>query len=173
MRLKTSLLLLVPPASAFADGILGTKSSSALGPVTAAAAGGGSFPILQMVMALLAVYVLLKWIMPKLANKVTRRLNVNLNSTIKVEESASFAGGNLFVVSARGKDLLLCVSASGVQCLADVTPTKEPEPLPPTFKEVLVEASPIRLVEAIEEREATQPEPEVQMALERLSRFTI
>lgn len=94
--------------------------------------GGGSF--LQMMFALGVVFLLLKFVLPKVANKLNKRLVTTVNGGILIEESAQFAGGSLYVVNARGKALLLSVSSSGVSCIADLTKPSTEQPL---FDEIL------------------------------------
>jgi flagellar biogenesis protein FliO len=110
--------------------------------------------------------------MPKLMGKMNKRLVTSAGSDIRIEESASFAGGSLYVVSARGKTLLLSVNAQGVQCLSDLSEAR-PEPLAPTFGE-LVEAQLQRTTQESEPAGPTaDPEPEdgVTAALRRLERL--
>ncbi len=98
------------------------------------------FYLLQMVIVLLIVVGLLKWVMPKWLARLKGKLSVSENSSIKVEESAAFASGMLYVVSVREKTLLLSASNQGVTCLADLTPCvaqKRKEPDPPAFFEIL------------------------------------
>jgi len=125
-------LLLIP---AFSLGQkLGTKADLSLG----APSSSAGVPVLQMFISLAIVLGLLKFVLPKVAAKLSKRIVTPLNSGIKIEESAHFAGGALYIVTARGKSLLLSVSNTGVQCLSDLTePNKAaPEPL---FMDVLKE----------------------------------
>lgn len=109
---------------------LGTK-----GDVLVTSAPSSGVPILQMFVSLAIVLGLLKFVLPKIAGKLNKKLVTPLNSGIKIEESAHFAGGTLYIVNARGKSLLLSVSTTGVQCLSELesVPVKQ-EPL---FMEVL------------------------------------
>lgn len=116
-------------------------------------------PMLQMLLALGLVLVLLKFLLPKLIGKFGKKLVTKLDGGVKVEESANFPGGTLYVVSARKKTLLVSVAASGVACLADLTePTIAPEPL--TFQEMVDHA----VVEpaASPSMEDAEPKPEEQ-----------
>ncbi len=107
---------------------LGGKAEPITSGTQAAASGFG--PLLNVLLALGIVYGLLRFAMPKLVSRMNRRLAAQVGSDIRIEESATFAGGSLYVVSARGKSLLLSVSTQGVQCLADLTAeTPAPEPL--------------------------------------------
>lgn len=93
-------------------------------------------PFVQMLVALGVVLLLIKFALPKLVGKLNKRLVTGVGSGIRIEESASFAGGNLYVVSARAKTLLLSVSPSGVNCLADLTETQS-APQAPLFMDIL------------------------------------
>ncbi len=158
--------LLMPAFSAAQT--LGTKSDSA------ALAGGGSpvgvMPLLQMLFALGIVFALLRFGLPKVANRLNKHLATPLNSSIRIEESANFAGGALYLVSVKHRTLLLSVGTHGVNCLADVT---DPAPVaePATFEE---------LVQSAPDWTPTEPQPEtdgslstdaIKAALDRLSRL--
>ncbi|MEQ1933131.1 MAG: hypothetical protein ABL962_04535 [Fimbriimonadaceae bacterium] len=128
---RTSLILVFLPGLASAQS-LGTKADFA--GKTATSTGPG--PFIQMILALGVVLLLLKFALPKLAGKLHKKIVTPLNSSLKIEESAQFAGGALYVVSARNKAMLLSVSSTGVQYLADLT-DGQPKPEPPLFMEVL------------------------------------
>lgn len=156
-------------------GVLGTRVSGAT------TGGGGTSALgpmvtLQMFAALGIVWALLKFALPKIATKMNRGINPGIGSTIKIEESATFAGGNLYVVSVREKVLLLSVSGTGVSCLADLG--QKPEPVrQPDFSEVLLTAKPLEPLAVVETPQptvtATQPSPEkVREALDRLGRLS-
>ena len=118
--------------------------------VMAAAGGSGSsmMPLFQMLVALGIVFALLKFGLPKLASKLNKKLVTGTNSSIQIEESANFAGGSLYIVTARGKTLLLSVGTNGVSNVADLTPTEKPVEQP-LFNEILdqsVSVAPIRTV---------------------------
>lgn len=111
--------------------------------------GANMGQFLTLMVALGLIFVALKFWMPKLASKFNRRLTTPLNSPITLEESASFATGNLQVVTVRGKSLLLAVTPQGVTCLAEV-PSQAPHDPVPAFFELLdeqaVEPKPQKLV---------------------------
>lgn len=147
---------------------LGTKSDAA------ALAGGGSpvgiMPMVQMLIALGIVFGLLKFGLPKVASRLNKHLATPLNSSIRIEETANFAGGALYLVNVKQRTLLLSVGTHGVNCLADVT-DPSPLPEPPTFRE---------LVDTAPEWEPTEPQPvneptlstdAIKAALDRLSRL--
>ncbi len=155
------------PAAAFAGDLLGTKADpagSSNGPSTSL----GLAPMLQMLLALGIVLVLLKVLLPKLLTKFGKKLVTKLDGGIKIEESANFPGGTLYVVKARKKTLLVSVASSGVTCLTDLT---EPDPLEnqPTFQE-LVEQVDTPETFAVVEQPVDQTA--THRALERLRRLT-
>lgn len=121
---------------AFADGFGGTKTDP-VGMTSSPAGAVGAGSIFQTLFALILVGALVKFVLPKLASKFNKRLVTNVGSDIRVEESAVFAGGSLYVVSARGKSLLLSVAATGVTCLADLTDSTPAAPSVATFQEIL------------------------------------
>lgn len=131
-RFIHALAVLLIPAFSLGQK-LGTK-----GDIITANAPTSGVPILQMFVSLAIVLGLLKFVLPKIATKLTKKLVTPLDSGIKIEESAHFAGGALYIVSARGKSLMLSVSNSGVQCVADLTEPNKPAP-EPLFMEVLKE----------------------------------
>lgn len=119
----------------------GTKKDILSAPT---AGGSGSLGVLQLVQLLIAlgiVFVVVRYLLPKLAARMGKRLNTKLGSDIKIEESASFAGGMLYIVQARGRSLLISVGAQGVTCLADLTEKPKAEEPFETFKE-MVESQP-------------------------------
>ncbi len=151
--------------------LLGTKRDS-MAVTGGASSPVGVMPLFQMLLALGIVFVLLKFALPKLANKFNKRLVTGLNSNIKIEESANFAGGALYLVKVKGKDLLLSVSTNGVTCLADVTSTEiaKSEPL---FMEILDDqkARPdLPDFAAVPVEEGPRP-ADIQRALDRLARL--
>lgn len=118
---------------------MGTKTDPmGLGSAT----GGGGFgigPIVQTLLALGLVALLLKFALPKLAASLNKKLRSSGEAGIRIEESATFAGGTLYIVTARNRSLLLSVSTSGVACLADLTSGPLVEPA--TFGEMLAETA--------------------------------
>jgi hypothetical protein len=120
-----------------AQGVLGTKTESI---PSAGGSGAGLMPFFQLLVAVGIVFALLRFVAPKLLAKFNKRLVTT--GGIQIEESAAFAGGNLYVVTARGKSLLLSVSSGGVACLADLTTAtpEAPKEEPVTFMEILERA---------------------------------
>src|ERR1044072_2760447 len=157
-------------------GFLGTKASPVVGPMSADTGGAGFMPFIQMMIALGIVLALLKFVMPKLGTKVNKKLVAQVGSAIKIEESAAFAGGSLYVVRAKSKTLLLSVTSSGVSCLADLTDA-QPQPEMPTFQEIVDKEmdgplQPLAVVEADQiDVDPDRAREDAQAALERLKRL--
>lgn len=148
---------------------VGSSSSAAVG------AGPGIGSLFNVLLALGIVYILLKVAMPKLLGRMNRRLATGTSSEIRIEESATFAGGSLYVVNARGRALLLSVSGGGVQCLADLTETAPAAPEPPTFgdfvEQEIKSAAKSRVSPPVAGSETPAADGEWSMALERLERL--
>lgn len=125
--------------SAAQSGMLGTKGESATQFTPTASSGGG---LLQMVVAVFVVMILMKLFLPKMMAKYGSKLSTGLNSAIKVEESASFAGGSIHLVTVRGRTLLLGSTPTTISTLADLGEAPKNDP-GPTFME-MVEAAPER-----------------------------
>ena len=129
---------------------LGTKKDiSTSASVTTSTTGPIVQPmdLAQMLVALLIVGVLLKWLLPKAIARLGRKISTPIGSTITLEESASFGGGQLQIVTVRGKTLLLCVATTGVTCLADLSETEEQKQAKqPAFFDILDSADPANAV---------------------------
>ena len=146
--------------------------------ISTSTGGGGIGSLFNVLIALGIVYGLLRFAMPKIMARMNKRLVTSTGSAIRVEESASFAGGSLFVVSARGKTLLLSVSSQGVQNLADLTEIK-PSAEPQTFSEIVDKAVVFQTDSTLNTQHPTpntQPstpntDPDWAVALERLERL--
>lgn len=97
--------------------------------------------ILKLTLAVAVVALIMKFALPAVMRKMGGRLAPGVGSSIKIEESATIANGNLYVVSVRGKTLLLAAATSGVTLLTDLTEgeRKEQQALAdnPAFFEVL------------------------------------
>ncbi|HVT14126.1 MAG TPA: flagellar biosynthetic protein FliO [Fimbriimonadaceae bacterium] len=176
--MKTFSIILAGTASALAsagDGFLGTKASPTMGPIQSDAGGAGFMSFLQMIIALGIVLALLKFVMPKLVTKLNKKIVTNVGGGIHIEESAAFAGGNLYIVRAKSKTLLLSVTAQGVNCLADLT-TAPSAPEPESFgdlvdKEMSRPLPPFAVVEAPIDPAPDSQANEAAAALERLKRL--
>lgn len=160
MRAAAALFAMAASVAALATGdALGTKPDLVVRS-TSGGGGIGAWDLVQMAAALAIVFALLKWALPKVVAKMNRRLSVKDGATITIEESASFGGGNLQIVTARGRTLLLCVAQNGVTCLADLTDQSPKKADEPAFFELVDKA----VVEPVDDRD--------RIALERLSRLT-
>lgn len=174
MRTITSLWFVLMAAGASAqEGLTGKRDVlSSTSPAT-----GGFMPLIQMLLALGVVVALIKFAVPRLASRVNKKLVTTLDGGIRIEESASFAAGSLYVVTARKKTLLVSVTSGGVTCLADLSEPASPGTA--TFQELLTEhrteapKSPAEFREAVVEVEEpmTEAERQAKQMLDRLSRF--
>lgn len=154
------VFILAHSALAGGTGLVGTKLGGDFA-TPQPAAGVGFAALAQMLFALAIVGFLLKWVLPRIAGKMTKKLTASPEGGIRVEESAQFAGGNLYIVSARGKSLLISVAGANVATLAELpTPTTKPDP----FEVALAEAQ-VRPPHSAAELEA-------RAALDRLTQLT-
>jgi len=169
------VLAIAVPCFAGPPTVFGTKADTA--PSPSQTPGLGFMPLLQMMLALGIVLVLIKYVLPKLLGGINKKLVTKSGSGIDIEETASFAGGQLYVVSVRGKTLLLGSSQAGVACLADLGPKKS-KTEQPLFMEMLDKETehPSHLyVDAQGEpspaMKSALSDEEVQAALERLNKL--
>lgn len=160
-----------------------TKKDVATGVSSSGDGGASLMPLLQMALAVTVVVFLLKSFMPKIVGKLNKSLSTKTGSAIKIEESATFAGGTLYIVNAKSKSLLISVNGTGVSCLADLTEAN-PQPSAPAFFEILEEKTaepkkPVaQAVAYLSEEAAADGEAEEEtdredfaIALERLNRI--
>ena len=134
----------------------------------------GFSALLQLIVALVLVIGGLKFLLPRLAPALSKRLNPGLSGRIKIEESATFPGGALYIVRIEEQEMLLSVSQTGgVSKIADLTQN----PTSDAFFEVLDQksAQPVpekRVVkgEGMPPTRAVVADPG--LALERLKRLT-
>jgi flagellar biogenesis protein FliO len=175
-RFFTLFLLVLCSSIAIAeDGLLGTKSDSGSA-LQGPASSGGS--LLQMIIAVLVVFGLMKYFMPKLVAKFGGKLNTGIGSSIKIEESANFQGGTLYLVSVKDRSLLLGVAGTSITTLADLGHTNKPDP-GPTFMEYLdvvddskaVNTAPIQEVEEPITHAVIESGSQAKDALERLQKL--
>lgn len=148
--------------------VLGTK------PTGSAITGGatspiGAMPLLQMLIALGIVFGLLKFGLPKIASRLNKHLATPVSSSIRIEESANFAGGALYLVSVKQKTLLLSVGTHGVNCLADISEAPVPEPT--TFEELVQTAPDWTPSEPAPVTDPALSTDAIKAALDRLSRL--
>lgn len=169
MKRLLALLICIPTICQASGDLLGTRPDPVTAPVNVSPLGGSS--LIQMIIALVVVIVLVKFAMPKVISMFGNRLVSGSTATLRIEETAVFPGGNLYVVQARHKTLLLGVATGGIQCLADLT---EPHPLAnvQTFEEMLSAApgtAPDIFTQALVDSE---PIPAMSQELARLLRLT-
>lgn len=95
--------------------------------------------LLQLCLALGFVYVLVRYVAPRLMSKLGNRLATGIGSTIKTLETASCGTSTLQVVEVRGRTLLVAINPTGVNLISDLTGTIEPTPEDdqPAFFELL------------------------------------
>ncbi len=157
------------------DGILGTKND-AVSPLQGPASSGGS--LLQMIIAVIVVFGLMKYFLPKLVAKFGGKLNPGIGSSINIEESATFQGGMLYLVSVKDRSLLIGVAGTCITTLADLGSANKPNP-GPTFMEYLDVADESKAInttptsESVETPEFAVVESGIQAkdALERLQKL--
>lgn len=169
------ICLLAPMALAQQTAFPGTKKDVISAPVTGGTSTLGVVQLAQMLIAMGVVFAVIKYILPKIATRMGKKLNTKLGSDIKIEESASFAGGMLYVVQARSRTLLISAGTQGVSCLADLTEQPKKEEPFTTFKE-MVEAQPEQtdagFAPQVEVKEDEDPSPgSANEALEALRRL--
>lgn len=145
------------------SGFLGTKPGGTTD-FGASASSPGPFAFLQMLLALGIVLVLLKFVAPKLLDRFGKRITTSTGGSLKIEETASFGGGNLYIVHAKGKTLLIGATQQSVNCLADLTEVSA-APEVPVFEELL-EAEPGAQPQVSPDEDAAAA------ALSRLDRLT-
>lgn len=162
---KVGLILFALGSAAFAAagaGVAGTRLGGEYAPAGSASTGVGFGALAQMVLALAIVAFLLKWVLPRIAGKFTKKLVASPEGGIQVEESAQFAGGSLYIISARGKSLLVSVAGTNITTLSDLSqPTRSQS-----------DAFEVALAEAQARPQLSVAELETRAALDRLSHLT-
>ncbi|MCW5943952.1 MAG: flagellar biosynthetic protein FliO [Fimbriimonadaceae bacterium] len=149
--------------------LLGTKRDLSAGSsAQVSSSGNGTMVFLQTIVALVIVFAAIKYLLPRFAGKINRKLSTKLGSAIEIEESAAFAGGALYLVNVRGKSLLLSVTGQNVSFLSEV-PAQHLDPAPVTFGEMLREAP--GTLELNEEPAVEAPKAGVEEALRRLAKL--
>lgn len=102
---------------------------------TSSTAPSGPSPLLNLGLVVGVLFVLIKFVLPKVLLRFTNRLSTGLGSEIKVEESATIGTGGAYVVQVRGRTLLIGASSTGgLSLLCDLTTTQEE---PQAFFEML------------------------------------
>ncbi len=139
MKLLSSLLLVSLGALAFAqDSLSGMKDDVISTPTSANTAGPGLMPLVHLFIVIGVLFVLIKYALPKVLNKMTNKLTPTLDGSIRVEASATIGAGGAYVIQVRGKTLLVGASSTGgLSLLCDLTESDRAENAEPAFFEVL------------------------------------
>lgn len=120
--------LLLMGQSAFAQSALDAAKPDVL--VQRASESTSMMPMIQMLITAVVLFGLFKWLAPKIRNWVGTRMDKPLESDLKIEESATLAQGALYVVSLRGKSILIGATPQSISLLTELTPntvaTEEP-----------------------------------------------
>lgn len=90
-------------------------------PFTGTSGSIGFAAIFQMIVALVVVLLLIKWLVPKYISKFAKRAAHRASSELKIDHAANVAGGQLLLVTTRGRTLLVGAGTNGFSTLADVT----------------------------------------------------
>jgi flagellar biogenesis protein FliO len=163
-KLLTALGALATATSAFAGatGVAGTRLGGGYAPPSTPTTGVGFGALAQMMLALAIVAFLLKWVLPRIAGKITKKLVTSPEGGIQVEESAQFAGGSLYIISARGKSLLISVAGTNVTTLTELSdPSRSP-----------ADPFEVALAEAQSRPAPSKAELDTRAALDRLTHLT-
>jgi flagellar biogenesis protein FliO len=118
------------------DAMKGMKNEAITSSPTAGATSATP-PLLQLGILVTVMFLVVKFVMPKLLNKVSNRISTPLDSSIRVEESATIGQGGLYVVSVRGRTYFVGASPTSISCLADLTEADRQEREVPAFFEIL------------------------------------
>jgi flagellar biogenesis protein FliO len=132
---KTLIVAFLTPIAVGAQTAFGTKADMVAKPAANAQATG-MMPLFQMLIALVIVGAALKWGMPFLIQKFGKQ-KLNSQGSLKIEETLPFAGGHLYIVNVRDRQLLLSVTGTSVNCLADLSEPGAKLPEPPLFAEIV------------------------------------
>jgi flagellar biogenesis protein FliO len=126
------------------SGILGTKLSSPVPVTTSGTSGVGVGALIQLLVALGIVAFLLKYLLPKVAGKLTGKFQSKATGGIKLEETVQIPGGALHIVTARGRTFLVGSTPQAIQHLAELTEVPSQPEVDP-FEATLLEANPFDL----------------------------
>lgn len=135
-KFALSLTILCLHGLAFGQTALSAAKSDA-SPVSTAQSSSPAFPLLQMVIIAVVLFGLLKIFGPKMKSFAGSKVRPGFDSSLRVEESATLAQGALYVVTVRGKTLLLGATTNGVNLLSDLTEAEKRELAEPVFFEHL------------------------------------
>lgn len=104
-------------------------------PVAKAAPGGPGMPILPLLAAVLGLGAVVKLGGPKLMAFAGSRVHTGVGSGITIVETANVAQGALYVITVRGKTLLIGATSGAVATLADLTESSNAQVAEPAFFE--------------------------------------
>lgn len=135
-RLVLALHMVFLFGAAFAKSALSSAKADPTPASTASSAAGG-FPLIQLVLVAGILFLLLKVLGPKAMAFLGSRVSTPVGSSIHVETSATLAQGALYVVTVRGKTLLLGATTASVNLLADLTDAEAAIQAEPAFFEEL------------------------------------
>lgn len=112
---------------------LGTKTGGEFG--TPGTSTSSALVFFELVIILVVIAVAIKFWLPNWQKKASNRVNLPLNSQLRIEEQATCGPGKLYVVSVRGRTLLLGATPNSISSLADLT--QEELPAPTEFEKVM------------------------------------
>lgn len=162
MKRLPSILLILGSHVASAQSSFEGMKQDVLGEKVPAQSTNGLMPLLQLGLIVGVLFCLIKFVMPKLIAKMTNRLSTGLDSSIRVEESATIGTGGLYVIGVRGRTLLVGASSQGnINLVADLTQDQKREEAEPAFFELVDQA-------IIAEPTTEEPSSEVAQRLEML-----
>jgi len=95
--------------------------------------GVGPMQLVQLLLALAVVIVALKFVLPRLAPRLQRRITHRPSASMQVAETIEMGSASLHLVRVRDRELLIGAVPTGLQLLADVTPSRATPASPPTF----------------------------------------
>jgi len=150
--------------------VAGTKPDL-VGPVMPSSSGGGTGALIQLILVVAIVGFGIKFLLPKWISKWHSKMSINATGSIRIEESATFAGGSLHLVHVKSKSLLLSVSPQGVQCLADVSDSAQSEEGPAFFELVDRASGDLPKQAVVETAHPEERDLKVKDMLERLKRL--
>lgn len=108
-----------------ASGKLGTRSGGGFTPLDSSV-GLGIGPMIQMLIALGIVIFLLKWLLPKIADKWFSQNKSSRSGLIKIVESSPLGNAVLHLIDVDGNKLLVATHSQGVTLMTSIS---HPSPL--------------------------------------------
>lgn len=92
----------------------------AIPPFSGASGPLGFETLLQMILALAAVVVLIRWAVPKVANRFARTQVAAQNKNLVIEETVTVGANQIMIVRLGERKLVIGASAQGLTLLAEV-----------------------------------------------------